>query len=363
MVARPPMPTYSCRMANAPLIQAPLIPAPLRLRLDSQALAGNFRWFEEKAGVPAIPAVKADGYGLGAAEVVRILERSGARAFAVSTWPEAVALARPDLPILVLHGFTAECTPAARALPAARPVLNTPAQCAQWATAFPGRTADIMVETGMNRLGLAAGDLGAVAGIRVDTVHSHLACADEPAHPLTPRQLAAFHAFAGFEPQARRALANSAGICWGRAYSFDHVRPGLGLYGGVPHPDAQVMPVVRPEARVIQLRDVPEGAEVGYGATWRARRESRIATLNIGYADGISRLLAPHLHVLAGGRRLPLAGRISMDMLAVDVTGTTITEGDWLPLDFDLPALSAASGLSQYELLTWMSRRYDRLWD
>ncbi|MCG2841760.1 alanine racemase [Sandaracinobacter sp. RS1-74] len=330
--------------------------------MEEAALAANFRWFEERAGVPAIPAVKADGYGLGAAQVVERLLKAGARTFAVSSWWEAQALGRPDLPLVVLHGFTPDCAPAAAALPLARPALATVAQCRAWAEAFPGREADLMVNTGMNRLGLEASELGAADGLRLAVLHSHLACADEPAHPHTPAQLAAFRALSGALPGVTRALANSAGICWGREYSFDHVRPGIGLYGGVPHPDARVAQVVRPEARVLQVRDVPEGQTVGYGAVWTARRDSRVAILNAGYADGLPRQLMQRLRVRLGGALLPLAGRISMDMLAVDVTGADVAEGDWLAFDFDLPALTEGTGLAQYELLVWMSRRYDRIW-
>jgi alanine racemase len=341
----------------------PQIPAPLRLRLDGAALKANFRWFEARADVPAIPAVKADGYGLGAAQVVQRLEQAGARSVAVSTWWEAAALNRPDLPLLVLHGFTEDCAAVAQALPLARPVLNTLAQCAHWAAAFPRRPADLMVDTGMNRLGLAPGELGAVPAFPVPVLHSHLACADDPDHPLTPRQLAAFQALSGFLPDAKRALANSAGICWGPAYSFDAVRPGLGLYGGVPHPQGRVQSVVTPEARVIQVRNVPVGQSVGYGATWTARRDSRIAILNIGYADGLPRLLASRLLARAGHQPLPLAGRISMDMIAVDVTDASVAEGDWLALDLDLAALTDGTSLAQYELLVRLSPRLDRVWE
>lgn len=336
--------------------------APLRLRLDGAGLAANFRWFQKRAGVPAIPAVKADGYGLGAAQVVRRLETAGARAVAVSTWWEAQALGRTDLEVLVLHGFTADCAPVAQGFPLARPVLNTMAQCSQWAQAFPGRPADLMVDSGMNRLGLSPMDLGAVSGFPVPILHSHLACADDPDHPLTLRQWAAFKALSGVLTGARRALANSAGICWGPAFSFDAVRPGLGLYGGVPHPDARVHQVVTPEARVIQVRAVPQGQTVGYGATWTATRDSRIAILNIGYADGLPRLLANRLQALLGDLRLPLAGRISMDMIAVDVTDAPVAEGDWLALDLDLAALTDGTSLAQYELLVRLSGRLDRVW-
>lgn len=340
-----------------------LAPAPLRLRLDGAALADNYRRHRDMAGVPAIPAVKADGYGLGAKEVVRRLEAAGAPAFAVATWPEAVALGRPDLELLVLHGFTPPCAEAAATLPRARPVLNTSAQIAAWASAFPGRPADLMVDTGMNRLGIPPADVAAaIAAIPIHTIHSHLACADDPTHPLTLRQLDAFRAVVAATPGHAHALANSAGIHWGPAFSFSAVRPGLGLFGGRPHPAAQSHRVVTPEAQVIQVRHVPAGQTVGYGATWTARTDSRIATINIGYADGIPRAVAPHLHLLAGPTHLPVAGIISMDMLAIDATGTDVSEGDWLQLDWNLPTLADAIGASQFELLVRLGPRFDRVW-
>jgi alanine racemase len=340
-----------------------LAPAPLRLRLDGAALAANYSALRDRAGVPAVPAVKADGYGLGAREVVRRLEAAGAPAFAVATWAEAVALGRPDIDLLVLHGFAAPATAAAASLPRARPVLNTAAQIAAWASAFPGRPADLMVDTGMNRLGIAPSEVAAaIAAVSVHTIHSHLACADEPAHPLTLRQLEAFRAVVAATPGHAHALANSAGIHWGPAFSFSAVRPGLGLFGGRPHPDAQSHRVVTPEAQVLQVRTVPAGQAVGYGATWTAPVDSRIAILNIGYADGIPRAVAPHLGILAGPRHLPVAGIISMDMIATDCTGTHVAEGDWLALDWDLPVLAAASGASQYELLVRLGQRFERVW-
>jgi len=336
------------------------VPAALRLRIDADALAENFRWFQARAGVAAIPAIKADGYGLGARLVVKRLEEAGARAFAVSTWAEAIALGRPDLTTLILHGFTPDCAAAAAALPLARPVLNTALQCAQWSLAFPGRPADLMVDTGMNRLGLRPDELSAANSVPLHMVHSHLACADLPDHPLTERQLAVFHDVVASTPGKLHALANSAGICLGRRFSFDAVRPGLGLYGGVPHPEAQVRPVVVPEVRVIQMRTVKQGETVGYGATWRASRKSSIAILNVGYADGIfSELESLVSHA---GTPMPSAGRLSMDMLAVDATGFDVCEGDWLRLDLDLPRISATSGISQYRLLVGLSQRFERRW-
>lgn len=334
----------------------------LLLRIDGEALVANWRWFAARAGVEAAAAVKADGYGLGAAAVVARLAAAGCRTFCVATWAEALALAPLDADLLVLHGFVPADAGAARHLPRARPLLSTPLQVAAWRSAFGRRPADLMVDTGMNRLGLALSDIGAAADLVVDTVHSHLACADEPGHPLTARQLARFHEVVAATAGARHALANSAGVCLGRDFAFDFVRVGLGLYGGVPHPEAAVRAVVRPEARVVQVRNVAAGDSVGYGATWVADRASRIAIVNLGYADGLPRILAPALRFVAGGALLPAVGRTSMDLIAVDATQADIAEGDWLALDFDLPRLAATGGMSQYELLTGLSRRYGRIW-
>lgn len=335
----------------------------LRIRCDRAALQANYRWFAGQAGVPAAAAVKADAYGTGAAGAVPALIAAGCRQFLVSSWAEALALP-PDTPgILVLHGYHPMDRAAATVCPAAAPVLNTACQVRDWAAAFPGRPADLMVDTGMNRLGVAATDVAAaIAAGPIGTIHSHLACADTPDHPLNARQLGNFRALASGFPTHRFSLANSAAICLGPAWSFDAVRPGIGLYGGRPHPAAPAARVATPEARVIQLRTVQPGDQVGYGATFTATRVSSVAILNIGYADGVPRALAPHLAVLAGAHRCPLAGRISMDMIAVDVTGAGVGEGDWLALDWDLATLSAATTLSDYELLTGLSRRAPRVW-
>ncbi|WP_448581155.1 alanine racemase [Thermaurantiacus sp.] len=337
---------------------------PLRIMIDREALAANWRWFRDRAGVPAAAAVKADGYGLGARLVVETLYAEGARSFLVSTFAEADALGPPGAgaEVLVLHGFTSEEAPVAARLPWVRPVLNTQAQVAAWASAFPGRPADLMVETGMHRLGLAPDDVqAAITAVPVATIHSHLATADEPDNPMAEAQCARLRALAAAAPRYRYSLANSAAICRGPAFAFDLVRPGLGLYGGLPHPAARVRRVASIAARVIQVKPLAPGAPVGYGATWRAPGPARVATLNLGYADGMLRALAPALRFSAGDRICPAVGRISMDMIAVDVTRADVTEGDWLRLDFDLPRLAAASGLSQYELLVMLGRRFERV--
>lgn len=334
----------------------------LRLQLDSAALLANWRWFGARAGVPMAAAVKADGYGLGAREVVARLRSAGCTTFCVSSWNEAYALGPIDADIVVLHGFVAGDMEMARALPRVRPVLVTLAQVAAWQAAFGDRVADVMIDTGINRLGLAMDEIGALGGRAIHTVHSHLACADLPGHPLTDVQLERFRAVVAATPGVKHALANSAGICCGRDFSFDMVRPGLGLYGGVPHPAAQVKAVVRPEMRVLQVRKVPVGESVGYAALWTARRDSRVAIVHVGYADGLPRTLGPALRFRAGEQRVEPVGRMSMDMLALDVTDADVAEGDWLSLEFDLEYLSEVGGISQYELLTGLSRRYARQW-
>jgi alanine racemase len=333
---------------------------PLRLDVDTAALAANWRWFAGRAGVEAGAAVKADGYGLGARAVVDALAGAGCRTFFVATYAEAAALGpvSDGLTLRVLHGPGADDAEAARAS-AAVPVLNTPEQVARWREIGGGRPCDLMVDTGMNRLGLAADEIALADGLNVNVVHSHLACADEPAHPLNARQLAAFAAV----PGARKSLANSAGVCLGRDYAFDMVRPGLGLYGGTPHPDAAsaLVRVVRPFAQVVQVRDVAAGDSVGYGATFAATAAMRVAVLNIGYADGYLRAFSGGTgRVLIDGAARPVLGRVSMDLTAVDATGTGIAEGDWVEIDYDLASVSAATGLSQYELLTSLGPRYRR---
>jgi alanine racemase len=340
--------------------------APLRLLLDGPALIANWRWLAARnPGAACGAAVKADGYGLGAREVVRRLAGAGCADFFCATWAEAAALG--DLPqrarLAVLHGVRREDMADALAS-SARPVLNSLEQVARWREAGGG-PCDVMVDTGMNRLGLAIGEAmgGALDGLRIDTLMSHLACADEPGHPLNAVQLAAFRALCEAIPAARYSLANSAGILLSPDYAFDLTRPGIALYGGVPVPAATgIRPVAAIEAQVLQVRKVQAGEAVGYGATWHAPTDARVAILNLGYADGYMRPFAPGACASGGGRDLPLIGRNSMDLFAVDASGADVGEGDWLRLDFDLPRLSARSGLSQYELLTGLNLRFERRW-
>jgi len=338
---------------------------PLRLRLDRGALAANWRWLAATAGVAAGAAVKADGYGLGAEGAVATLAEARCRDFFVATWDEARRLG--PLPagasLSVLHGVGPSDLPAALAS-SARPVLNSVEQVARWKQAAPKRACDLMVDTGMNRLGLRPEELDAADGLEIDTLMSHLACADEE-HPLNAAQLQRFHEVSARVPARRRSLANSAGICLGRDYSFDLVRPGLALYGGVPREQARgkIAQVAHPEAQVVQRRTARAGESIGYGATFTAARDTELAILNIGYADGYFRAFAGSGAGLVESHRLPLVGRVSMDLVALDCsTVPALREGDWVELEFDLPSASAATGMSQYELLTSLGDRFERVW-
>ena len=264
---------------------------PLRLTVDSAALVSNWRALAEQAGVPAGAAIKADGYGLGAREAMNALHGAGCRDFFVSIWAEAEELGEvPDgARLAVLHGVGPDDLSAALQS-TATPVLNSVEQVARWKEAAPGRPCDVMIDTGMNRLGLRPDEVSALDGLSIDTLHSHLACADED-NDLNARQLQRFREVASAVPAKRYSLANSAGIFLGRDYSFDLVRPGLALYGGIPRPEAQgrIQQVARVEAQVVQRRTIRAGESCGYGATFVAEADTEAAILNIGYADGYLR--------------------------------------------------------------------------
>ena len=337
----------------------------LRLRLDSAALQNNWRWLQRTAGVPAGAAVKADGYGLGARGVTRLLAQAGCRDFFVSTWAEAEALGKvPEgAELIVLHGVGPDDVETALAIDA-RPVLNTPDQVARWKEIAPDRACDVMVDTGMNRLGLRTDEIDLLDGLEIHTLHSHLACADEDS-AMNAVQRDRFAAVAASVNAGRYSLSNSAGICLGRDYAFDLVRPGLALYGGIPREEAlgHIGQVAFPEGEVVQRRLIKAGETCGYGATWTAPADTETAIVNIGYADGYLRCFAGSGSASVGGKVLPLIGRVSMDLIALDASAVPeLAEGDWVTLDYDLPGAAEASGLSQYELLTGLSDRLERRW-
>jgi alanine racemase len=338
---------------------------PLRLTVDRSVIQSNWRWLRDRAGVAAGAAVKANGYGVGARETVDALLEAGCRDFFVSSWFEAEALgALPhETSLVVLHGVGPDDAEAALRLHA-RPCLNTVEQVGRWKEIAPDRPCDVMIDTGINRLGLRPAEIGVLEGLTIDTLHSHLACADDDS-AMNGMQLERFRAVASAVPARRYSFANSAGICLGRDYSFDLVRPGMSLYGGIPREEAEghIRQAIRVEAQVVQRRVIPPGESCGYGATYLARDETEAAILNIGYADGYLRGFSSHGSAFIGEYALPVLGRVSMDLLAVACDAAPqLKEGDWVEIDYDLPSASKQSGLSQYELLTTLGDRFERRW-
>jgi alanine racemase len=357
-----------------------------RLTIDLGALCANYRRFAAEAGQACTAAVvKADAYGLGADRVAPALAGVGCRDFFVAHLGEALPL-RARLPddatLFVLNGLQ----PGAEAACAAAgviPVLNSLEQAANWTRhgAQLGRrlAAAIQVDSGMARLGLPAADAATLAAdrdfaehVRPVLVMSHLACADERGSPANTDQPARFAALAALFPGVPRALANSAGIFLEAGLHQDMVRPGVGLYGAAPQPDRPgvMAPVVRLDARVIQVRPIEGGAGVGYGLTYARSTSGQIATIAVGYADGWPRSLSNRGAAYFKGVRLPIAGRVSMDSITLDVTalserGLSLRLGDEVELlgpNQTLEAVAEAAGTIPYEILTSLGRRYHRLY-
>jgi alanine racemase len=309
--------------------------------------------------------VKADAYGIGVANAVPVLREAGCRTFYVAHWSEVGGLLQhaPAEEIVVLHGPTcAEDVGYARAT-GVRPTINSLHQAKLWLD-NGGGACDLMVDTGINRLGLAPANIGdpLIARLQVETLMSHLASADEDS-PQNDRQLRLFEQLMPAIAHRRVSFANSAGIALGHAYAFDLTRPGLSLYGGVPRPELAeaIRQVAHPQAAVLQLRDLSPGDSVGYGATFSAERPLRAATVSLGYADGFLRCWAGRGALRLGETLLPLLGRVSMDMVVVDCTATPdLREGDWLDVPYNLPLAAERCGMSQYELLTTLGRRFQR---
>jgi alanine racemase len=341
-------------------------PRSLRLRLDREALAGNWRALDRLSGsARAGAAVKADAYGVGVANVVPVLREAGCGTFFVAHWSEVAEMLQhvPASEVVVLHGPTcAEDVEYALAT-GVRPVINSLHQAQLWLEGGGG-VCDLMVDTGINRLGLPPGEIGdpLVARLEIETLMSHLASADEDS-AQNEQQRILFEELAPQVRHRRRSLANSAGIALGARYAFDLSRPGLALYGGVPRPElaSEIRQVAHPQAAVLQLRDLAPGDSVGYGATFTARRPMRAATVSLGYADGFLRCWAGRGAQRSGETLLPLLGRVSMDMVVVDCSARQdLREGDWLDVPYHLPQAAERCGLSQYELLTTLGRRFQR---
>lgn len=335
------------------------------LTIDLGALVRNWRALDALTECETGAVVKANGYGLGADIVSKALLRAGARRFYVATANEGVELrtaigSGPD--IFVFSGHMTGDTDAVRA-GALTPLLNSVDQMLRHVEALPGHPFGIQLDTGMNRLGMEPSEWFAVRDIAIaqgpTLIMSHLACADDSDHPMNAHQLEAFHAMTdGLE--ISRSLAATGGTLLGQAYHFDITRPGVGLYGGMPFEKA--LPVVSLDLPIIQVRDVVPGETVGYGNTWVAERDSRIATVSGGYADGLIRAMGSNATLFAADTPCPIVGRVSMDLITADITdlGETPDSLQLLGQHQTIETVATAAGTIGYEILTSLGQRYHR---
>jgi alanine racemase len=357
------------------------------LTVDLTAIEANWRALGHRT-MPAECAavIKADGYGCGIEQVAVTLAQAGCKTFFVADLAEAkrVRKVAPEPAIYVLNALL-PWTAAAYAEIHARPVIGSMVELAEWdafcATNGWRGGAALHVDTGMNRLGISVRDAAALAPrIRsenhgITLLMSHMACAEQPEHPLNARQIAAFREVRMFFRGIPSSLANSSGIFLGATAHCDVVRPGVALYGVNPTPGQNnpMRPVIELQAHIVQLRTVSRGDTVGYDAAWTAKRTTRIAVAAVGYADGYLRAASasdktPGADAIVAGKRCPLAGRVSMDLLAIDVTelpDNAVRRGDLATLiggEMTVDALAAAAGTIGYEVLTGLGKRYHRIY-
>lgn len=341
-------------------------PAALRLDIDRDALASNWRALDALSGsAGAGAAVKANGYGLGVPAVVPVLRDAGCRTFFVAHWSEVAGVAEhvPTAAISVLHGPLTASDAAYGLAVGAKPVINSLYQARLWLEAGGG-VCDIMIDTGINRLGLPLAEIGdeTIARLDVDVLMSHLAAADEDV-PLNELQRTRWEDAKRHVAHRRSSLANSAGIVLGSAYHGELTRPGLALYGGIQRSElaGKIRQVARPMASILQVRQVAAGDSLGYNATFTASGPMRVGTIALGYADGYLRCWSDKGAMLSQGRRLPVLGRVSMDMTIIDLTAAPdLKDGDWVEAEYAPVEAAALSGLSQYELFTLLGQRFGR---
>ena len=337
------------------------------LSIDIGAIAANWRALDARsaAQVETGAVVKADAYGLGAARVATALAAAGVRSFFVALAEEGAQLRAALGPGPTIGVFSGHMAGDAALIGehALTPMLNSPEQVDRHFAQLPGHPFGIQLDSGMNRLGIEPADW---AGLRQPVmaagpglIMSHLACADEADHPMNARQLAVFRDLTDGLGVAR-SLAATGGILLGADYHFDLTRPGIGLYGGAPFEEASG--VVRLSLPVIQTRALSPGETVGYGNSWQADRPSRIATVAAGYADGLIRAMSGRATLWAGQAPCPLVGRVSMDLITVDVTDLPETPEslDILGPAQGVDALAEAAGTIGYEILTGLGPRYAR---
>lgn len=335
------------------------------LTIDLGALVANWRALAEESQGETGAVVKADGYGLDAGKVAKALYRAGVRRFFVAVAEEGVAVreAVGQGPMIgVFSGHMPGDTFLIRRYDLT-PMLNSVDQMLLHVESLPGHAFGVQLDSGMNRLGMEPAEWAAVRELAMAQmpvmVMSHLACADEPAHAMNRQQLAMFKEMtAGLD--VIRSLSATGGILLGPEYHFDLTRPGIGLYGGLPFEGAR--PVVRLDVPVIQVRELATGETVGYGNAWSAPRPSKIATIAAGYADGLIRAMGRKAKVYVGDTACPVVGRVSMDLITVDVTDLAQApdQVNLLGPHQSVDALAKAAGTIGYEVLTSLGSRYAR---
>ena len=359
--------------------------APTRLTISRAAVAANYLLLTQQAhGKQVAAVVKANAYGLGVTQIAPALQSAGCNFFYVAHMDEAIQLrgiVGPEPKIAVLHGIAAPDF-AVAAEYRLIPVLSTLDAIHAWHDCAQRNEQTlpviIQLDTGMNRLGLGKDDvdqllthLDWLGGLKILYWLSHLACADEPAHPLNAQQMHQFTQFLIKLPLAPLSFANSSGIFLGSSYHFDQVRPGCALYGINPTPEKPnpMRPVVTLEAPIMQLRDLTPWITVGYGASWRSKRLGKAATLPVGYADGFIRSLSNGGLTYCSGHPAPIIGRVSMDLLVIDVTDVpdahrqTGAMVELIGPHQDADALAKAAGTIGYEILTQLGSRYQRVYE
>ncbi|MFT4962322.1 MAG: alanine racemase [Paracoccaceae bacterium] len=335
------------------------------LTIDLSAIAANWRSLDAMTNCETAAVVKADAYGLGAAPVARTLAQAGARWFFVAVAEEGVAVRKalgPGPMICVFSGHMQGDTPLIRDHDLT-PLLNSVDQLLRHVEATPGQSFGIQLDTGMNRLGMEPAEWAALRDIALGQMPvlmtSHLACSDDPNHPMNLQQLKTFIDLTR-DIDVPRSLSATGGIFLGKNYHFDLTRPGIGLYGGLPFTEAQ--PVVSLELPVIQIRDLEVGETVGYANLWSAPYPARIATVAAGYADGLIRAMGDGAQIFAGDIACPVVGRVSMDLITVDITGLEPDpDALWiLGEQQDIDELAETAGTIGYEILTSLGARYKR---
>ncbi len=333
-------------------------------------IADNWRALDALSApqVETAAVVKADAYGLGLAQVAPALQDAGAKSFFVAQVDEAIELRTllgPNPTIYILSGYMPGAAPHLQAHNLI-PVLNSPDHIRRFKTDIPAHPCALEIDSGMNRLGIEAVELTSemmtLASLDLRLVMSHLACADEALHPMNAAQLGAFSTLSMPYMMKPRSLAATGGTLLGPTYHFNMTRPGIGLYGGEPFKDAK--PVVNLALPVIQTRTVVPGEVVGYGGTFVAKRLSKIATVMGGYADGLIRAMGPKAALYAGSTRCPVVGRVSMDMITVDITDLDETPVALHILNATqtVDHLATAAGTIGYEILTSLGTRYERIY-